>query len=231
MGITLLNAAVKDKGMSALTYTGWYPGITAGIDISSQKLKQSFALNFASGNLKNNQNEATVSVKSYAANYLALFQVTQAQGRVQLHLGGIFNNALATRKQSSFINNKSFYEFNSSLSAAAKIYYFFGTEGNGNNPGSLSFGLFSPLVSALSKSNSVYNKENDFLSPNFKTYLKNTQVVTFGRYAKINLNTQLDNQAGKLKGLSIAYNWEYYKISEVNTVQSAINTITVSYHF
>jgi hypothetical protein len=228
-GITFSNAAVKDKGMSALTYTGWYPGVMAGVDINSQKLKQSISLSFASGNLKNKQNVATLSAKSYAANYLALLPVNH--GNVQLYFGGIFNNSMATRKHSSYINNNSYYEFNSSLGVAAKVYYYFGTASNGRSGSSLSFGVYSPLVSALSRSNSVYNKENDFLSPNFKTYLKNTQVVTFGRYAKINLHTQLDNQTGKLKGLSVAYNWEYYKLSEINMVQSAVNTVSVSYHF
>lgn len=229
VGITFSNSTVKDKGMSALTYTGWYPGVMAGVDINSQKLKQSISLSFASGNLKNNQNLATLSAKSYAANYLALFPVSH--GNVQLYLGGIFDNNLATRRHSSYINNNSYYEFNSSLGVAAKIYYYFGTASSGSNASSLSFGVFSPLGSALSRSNSVYNKENDFLSRGFKTYLKNTHIVTFGRYAKVNLHTQLDNRAGVLKGISLAYSWEYYNITEVNKVQSAVNTIILSYHF
>jgi hypothetical protein len=228
-GATFSNAAVKDNGMSALTYTGWYPGATAGLEINSQKLKQGIALSFAAGSLKNDQNTATVSAKFYSVNYFALFPVSR--GKVQFNVGGVFNNGLATRKNGSFINNKSYYEFNSSLGVAAEVSYSFSGAPNNNEGNSLSFGVFSPLLSALSRSNSVYNSESDFQSPGFKTYLKNTHVVTFGRYAKINLQTQLDNRSGALKGVSVAYNWEYYKLSELNQVQSAVNTIIVSYHF
>jgi hypothetical protein len=228
-GITFSNAAVKDKGMSALTYTGWYPGVMVGVDISSQELKQSITLGFASGNLKNDQNGATLAAKFFAANYLALFPLNQH--KVQLSLGGVFNNSLATRKHSSYINNKSYYEFSSSLGVAARVSYFFNGPADGKETSSLSIGISSPLVSALSRSNSVYNSKSDFLSPGFKTYLKNTHIVTFGRYARVNLHTQLDNRAGALKGLSVGYGWEYYHITEVNQVQSAVNTITLSYHF
>ncbi|OOQ59143.1 hypothetical protein [Mucilaginibacter pedocola] len=229
--LTFSNAAIKDAGMSALTYTGWFPGAAIGLDINSKTLMQNISLGYAGGNLKNEFNPATVSHRYYSANYTAL--VPLMQGKLRFDVGGVFNNALATRKHSSFNNNNKYFEFNSSVGPAVQLSYLFGNDGgNGNNAdGLLSFRVFSPLLTALSRSNSVYNQQNAFLSPRLSTYLKNTRIVTFGRYAKVNLHTQFDNRAGVLKGLSVAYNWEYYKISESNAVQSAVNTVSLSYHF
>jgi hypothetical protein len=228
-GITLSAEKLKDEGMSALIYKGVYPGMQVNYHVDKYNFKQSIMIGVAGGNLNNRNNGTSLSVKSFRINYTGLIPVITSRA-FRFTAGGVFDNYLALRRHDQYINNRDFYEFNSSVGLAANLSYTFGNADNyGGSTFRLSSGLSIPILTAMSRSNAIDNRLSDFQSPTLKTYIKNIHWVSFEAYNSYSSLTELKLTAGR-NALSLSYQWNYYHIKQDYQVHSVVGTIALNYY-
>ena len=167
------NGEIKDEGMSALVYKGFYPGVQVAYRIDKYNFQQNMTTGIAGGKLNNRYNGTSLSVKSYRINYSGLIPVIKTEV-FRINAGAVFDNYLAVRRHDQYINNKAFFEFNSSVGLAANLCYNFGrADDYTGGKFRLITGVSSPLLTAMSRSNDINNRISDFQSPTLKTYIKN----------------------------------------------------------
>ena len=221
---------VTDQAMSALEYSGNYLGASANYEVSSSKgLQQNLRLGFGAGRLHNRDYETSLSGKSFSFGYSVL-PVMYRHKNLRLLAGGVLDNYLAVRNHEQYINNNNYYEFTGSLTLAAKVVYQTGETLAGKKRGYIIQSAFlCPVLTALSRSASVYNAVSDVQSPTFSTYIKNINLVSFNRYRKFGWHTEISRQLFKNTGFALSYQWDYYRIIEPNEVQSISHTVALKY--
>lgn len=229
-GLMLSRHIVKDQGMSALTYRGFYPGISVHVIQQGQHFEQEIVAGIAGGKLQDKNRFNELSGRAFRLNYQALFVMGQVSS-VSFKLGGVLDNYLNTRENTAYVNKRNYYELVSSISPALQLSYDFGRVKAEQSMLRLKTTVFTPVIAALSRSGSARNRVNDFPSPSFKTALKNTNFVSLDRYIRFDLDAELQFLISQRSNLSIAYQWNYYQIKEYNQVQSATSTVMVKYAF
>lgn len=228
-GLLTSHHTLKDDGMSALVYHGYYPGIRLQFLNESPHLDQKIGIRASTGKLNNEINSNTVNLQTFELSYTPLFKLLKLN-EAQLALGGISANSLELRGNTGFLNNKNYYEFSSSAEAAVKLSYRLGTSEKGNKYLITTF--FSvPFVTAITRSNSIHNRWNDFPSSSFKNYVRNIQLVSFNKYINLNWETELRYTINKNSSLSVGYQWNYRYVKEAAQLQSIVHTAMINYFF
>lgn len=223
-GVLLSARTVKDDAMSSLAYRGVNTGITLHFRYDDAHTVHDVEAWAVTGQLHDNTRQSALHENEFGAAYQLLFWLKKSH-RLRLSLGGELNSFLQLRENRQYNNNPEYYVFNNAIGPVVKGSYSF------SGRWELSTSLFCPVASLLSVSYGNDNKENDFYSPTFATILKNVQPAWWNRYAGVGVNTTLRIPAGKKNRWYIGWKWQYYRIREINEVQSATNNITVYYYF
>lgn len=223
-GFLLSARTVKDGAMSSLAYRGATAGVTLRFLYDNAHTVHDVEAWGTTGQLHDNNRQSALRENEFGATYQWLFSLKKSH-RLRFSLGGELNSFLQLRENRQYNNNPEYYVFNNAIGPVVKGSYAF------SGRWQLSTSLFCPVASLLSVSYGKDNKENDFYSPTFGTILKNVQPVWWNKYTGLGMNTTLRMPAGKKNRWYIAWKWQYYRIREINEVQSATNNITVNYYF
>lgn len=228
-GLLVSHYTLKDNGMSALVYRGYYPGIVIQFLTNGHQFDQKLTGRISGGKLGNQSNSNTIQGQTFGLSYSTLFKPGNIN-EMQLAFGGILDNSLHLRKNIGYVNNQNYYEFNSSASATVKLSYRFGVAER-DHKYLLSTFFSLPVITALTRSNSIHNRWNDFPSVPFKTYIKNMQFVSFNQYFSLNWEAELKRTVDKNSSLSVGYQWNYRHIKEASQLQSIVHSVVINYFF
>ena len=229
IGLLASHYVLKDNGMSALVYQGYYPGIMLQFLNEGPQLDQKLSTRISVGRIRNEINNNTAEGQTFGLSYAALFKPGKFKD-VQLGFGCILNNSLDLRRNTGYTNNQNYYEFGSSAGAAVKLSYRFGIADKEHKY--LLNTVFSiPVITALTRSNSIHNRWNDFPSLSFKQYVNNIQLMSFNRYISLTWEAELKRTISRNNGLSLGYQWNYRQIKEANQLQSMVHSIVINYFF
>jgi hypothetical protein len=227
MGMFLSRHTVKDAGMSALVYEGTYPGIAARFSNTGSGITHEIDACGALGKLNGKNRTGAMRSKVFGLDYTILFAVKKT-GRWRCELGAALDNYLNLRENLHYVNNRNYYEFVSSIGPAFRCKYAFTWEGK---PWEVNTSVFCPVVAALSTSYSAFGEQAGLHSPSFRTITENMKLTSWNKLNRFNWNTGVKMKIRKNSDLFLNYRWEYYRIKDINQVQSAIHSLTINYSF
>lgn len=217
--------------MSALVYQGTYSGIAARFSDTGPGITHEVGARGAFGKLYGKNGTGTMRSKVFGLDYSILFAVKKTD-RIRCEFGATLDNYLNLREHLQYVNNPDYYEFVSSIGPAFKFKYAFTWSGKQTErTWELNTGVFYPVVSALSTSYSAYGEQAGLHSPSFRTITENIKLAGWNGLNRLHWNTGVKVKVRKNNDLSLNYQWEYYRIKEVNQVQSAIHSLTINYFF
>ena len=227
MGVFLSRNTVKDAGMSALVYEGTYPGITASFMSTGAVVTHEVGARGAFGKLHGKHGTGAMRSKVFGLDYSVLFAVKKTD-RMRCELGVALDNYLNLREHLQYVNNPDYYEFISAIGPAFKFKYAFTWRGQQTEKNwEVNTGVFYPVAAALSMS----GQQGGLHSSSFQTVTESMKGAAWNELNRFQWNTGVKIKLRENSGMSLHYQWEYYRIKETNEVQSAIHSLTVNYFF
>ncbi|MEZ2440392.1 hypothetical protein AB6805_01625 [Chitinophaga sp. RCC_12] len=230
MGVFLSRQTVKDAGMSALVYQGTYPGMAARFSHTG-RVTQEVGVRGAFGKLYGSKGSGAMQSKVFGFDYSILFTLRKT-GRTRFELGATLDNYLHLREQLHYVNNRDYYECISSIGPTARYSYIFSWRGKqaGKN-WEVNTRIFCPVGAALSTAYSAYEGQAGLHTSSLRTITRDIKLTSWNGLNRFYWNTGIKVRMRKGSGLSLHYQWEYYRIKEVSEVQSAMHSLTINYFF
>lgn len=230
MGVFLSRQTVKDAGMSARIYQGTYPGMAARFSHTG-RVTQEVGARGAWGKLYANKGSGAMRSKVLGLDYNILFTLGKTD-RTRFEFGAALDNYLHLREQLHYVNNRDYYEFISSIGPTARYSYVFSwRDKQAGKNWELSTRIFCPVAAALSTAYSVYEGQAGLHTPSLRTIIRDIKLTGWNKLNRFYWNTGIKVSMRKGSGLSLHYQWEYYRIKEVSGVQSAMHSLTINYFF
>ncbi len=225
-------AVVADKKFSALSFTGVTISGNASVSYQRNKLSHQLDFSYASGTLQTGKKESSLQHNYFNADYINLYKLSDGNENKFVYKAGVCVNMLyAGRSFAGFINNKTSFDFATSIGAAASVQYFPGDPTTGF---SITDRLLIPVVSAIVQP--AFGSDNASGSLD-KTGFSTGDIFSHGRIESFNSFVRIKNVlaiekrlAGK-NSIVLNYYWEYYHITGNREVLQANHMVLLSYFF
>jgi hypothetical protein len=233
-GIVFNLYKVTDKNFSTLTYRGSSPGAAVALRYEGKHAQHEIAaLYISNANLSTNTSpQAKLNSGIFNMEYVNIYSLYVSSNNLFNCKAGagiqFLNNS---RKFNQFINNDFSFETALSFGAVAQLQYGLGKN---NNSIILTTRITLPLFFIFSQPSYSGTSAEDQEAENgtaFKKLFTNTKTGSFSGFLRIKNEFAINKNLGNHHGISIIYNWEFYKIKTARSVIAASNQAGIQYNY
>ncbi|WP_462252271.1 hypothetical protein [Ferruginibacter sp.] len=226
--------SVTDKNFSALTYRGSSPGAAVALRYEGKHAEHEIAaLYIANGNLNTNSSpKAKLNAGIFNIEYVNIYSLyVSPNNSFNCKAGAAIQFLNNSRKFNQFINNDFSFETALSFGAVAQLQYALGKN---NNSIILTNRITLPVFSIFSQPSYSGSSAADKEAENgtaFKKLFTNNQTGSFSKFLRVKNQFAINKNFGNRHGISIMYNWEFYKIKTARSVIASNNQAGIQYNY
>ncbi len=226
----------RDEGMSPLTYSGHHFNGAIGVEKIKNNQFNNFNLEAMLGIMRPGAQPLQLRSKAQALrvqmDYSHLRKVhTWPKNRIELWIGGTWNNLLSVLYHQRYLNNSLNYAFSSSLGAAARVQYPL-------QLGNKSFRLYGqfelPLVAFNFRPSYASSIPEGYIAQdrsNVRAFFDSGRLQTLNRFFRIRNELGVVHHLTNGNQIFLAYRWDYYSIAHEHPVQMGVHQILLGWRY
>jgi hypothetical protein len=232
LGLSGGRSFLLDNTISALTFSGFYKGISARAVIErSSKQEHILYLTVSSGKSTQSSFYKSETLKintnlsyTYLHEWLAVGGTYRFSLKSGFDISLLYNNRIYT----GYINRKKSFEYNASVGAVVKAVLALNTNPEAWIIGSkLIFNPFSFLVQPAFERESISGRIQE--NKESKLFFKSGKLVGPANFFRLNNELFLQKPVSKTATISIAYLWNFWRIDGAREVKQGSHLLELGY--
>lgn len=226
----------RDEGMSPLIYSGSHFNGVLGLEKTKLRNYNALDVEMMFGRMrpqtqpKDKRSSALALRLQMDYSYMKMMKTWNAD-RLQLFIGGAFNNMLNVLWHRQYLNNSLNYTFSSSLGAAARLQYRFVFRNKAfrahtqiNLP-LVGFNLRPSYASSIPEGYIAQDRSN------LRAFFDSGRLQTWNNFFRLRHEIGVSRILFNRNEIMFTYRWDYYSVAHEHRIQMAVHQIILGWRF